>query len=428
MAPHLSHAAPLDLRRDLGLEAAKVLRRIGRRALERGERAYLVGGTVRDLLLGLGAGDLDLTLVGTALELAAELVDEHGGRLVTHPRFLTATWYTAQGRRIDLAAARRERYPRPGALPVVESGDLEDDLARRDFTINAMALSLAPRRFGRLHDPHGGRADLQAGRVRPLHGGSFLDDPTRMFRAVRFAARLGFTIPGDVGRRIRAARSTAALATLSATRLRREVVYLLQEESRVAAVKLAATYGLWHGLLPNWKPGRLTARRLDRLSPFLRGPAARGAIWRPALATMLVELPPNARRQVVERLAPPRTDSRTLLRAPVEAPAFLEALRGVRAPDAALLDRAADGLESSSLLVAGALARGPVLRRAIADYLERLAHLKLAIDGRDLLAAGVAGGPQIAAALGAARRAVLAGRAVGRRAQLAAALAALDTT
>ena len=150
-------------------------------------QAYLVGGPVRDRLLGAPTADLDVTVVGDALAVAKRVAADIQGRLTVHQRFGTAT-VTAGSLTIDLVTARRETYNSPGALPDVEPGGIADDLARRDFTINAMALPLLAS-IGDPVDPHRGRADLEAGLIRVLHPESFRDDPTRILRAVRYAAR-----------------------------------------------------------------------------------------------------------------------------------------------------------------------------------------------------------------------------------------------
>ena len=157
-----------------------------------GLAAYLVGGPVRDRLLGIPATDLDITVVGDAPRLAQRLADELGGKLTVHHRFGTATVDT-DSVTVDLVTARRETYRYAGALPDVQPGVIEDDLARRDFTINAMAIPVTGDESD-LVDLHGGTRDLAAGLVRVLHDLSFRDDPTRMLRAVRYAARFGFEI------------------------------------------------------------------------------------------------------------------------------------------------------------------------------------------------------------------------------------------
>ena len=168
-------------------------------ALEGLDPAYLVGGAVRDLLLGGSAVDLDVAVEGDAVAVAEEVARRLGGTVRAHDRFGTAT-VQAGDVTVDLASTRSETYERPGALPEVAPAGLDEDLGRRDFTINAMAVGLTGSKAGELRDPHGGAADLEAGIVRVLHDASFVDDPTRLLRAVRYEARLGFAIDPDTER------------------------------------------------------------------------------------------------------------------------------------------------------------------------------------------------------------------------------------
>ena len=159
-----------------------------------GAPCYLVGGAVRDVLRGeLGSVDLDVAIEGDAPTAADVLAKRLGGSAVAHDRFATAT-VRAGALVVDLAATRREVYAGPGALPAVEPAALPEDLGRRDFTVNAMAIGLSGEDLGRLHDPRGGRADLDAGLIRILHPASFLDDPTRLLRALRYESRLAFSL------------------------------------------------------------------------------------------------------------------------------------------------------------------------------------------------------------------------------------------
>ena len=160
--------------------------------LPRGEGVYLVGGTVRDILLGREGFDIDIAVEGDALAFAEGL----GGEVTAHGRFGTAVVRFPDGRHWDVVTARRETYAEPAALPDVEAGTIEEDLARRDFTVNAIAASLGDD-FGRLRDPHDGLADIEAGTIRVLHGRSFVDDPTRIFRAIRYENRLGFRMDDE---------------------------------------------------------------------------------------------------------------------------------------------------------------------------------------------------------------------------------------
>jgi len=166
--------------------------KIGEFAEKSGQRAYLVGGCVRDLILKRPNLDIDIVVEGDACALARKCASQLGARAKINERFGTAALAFADGSKIDLASARKEIYPEPAALPVVERSSLEDDLIRRDFTINTLLMRIGPKDFGRLVDLHDGLTDLEAGVIRTLHPVSFVDDPTRLVRAARFEGRFGF--------------------------------------------------------------------------------------------------------------------------------------------------------------------------------------------------------------------------------------------
>lgn len=195
-------------------------------ALEKQCQPYLVGGPVRDMLLGRHSIDLDLTLEKDASTLAQALAKKLDGRVRSHPQFLTYKVLAPGYPEIDIATARKERYRQPGALPVVTAGRLKDDLIRRDFSINAIALDLLS---GTLHDPTDGAGDIKARVVRVLHDLSFIDDPTRVFRAIRLAARLGFTLEEKTEELMRQAIKSGAFSTVSKERLWRELFLVMDE-------------------------------------------------------------------------------------------------------------------------------------------------------------------------------------------------------
>jgi tRNA nucleotidyltransferase (CCA-adding enzyme) len=207
-------------------EELAFLHLIADEASARGLPAYIVGGFVRDLLLGHPGLDFDIVVVGDAVALAWALAGKHGGKVTTHPRFGTASWKPDHSI-IDLATARRETYARPGALPDVTPSTIEDDIRRRDFTINTLALRLDREHFGELVDLYNGAADLEQGIVRVLHDASFLDDPTRLFRAVRYEQRYGFVMAPGTLKLIPAARPL--VAELSAERVRHELDLIFDE-------------------------------------------------------------------------------------------------------------------------------------------------------------------------------------------------------
>lgn len=234
------------------------------RAADRlGIALFLAGGPVRDLLLGRKSSDIDVAVEGDVQALATAFVSGDGYRVVTHPRFGTAT-LRGGGFTIDFARARREAYPRPGALPLVEPADIDDDLARRDFTVNAMALRLTTP-AGQLLDPHDGQADIDAGLIRALHDGSFQDDATRMLRACRYAARLGFALEAGTAALIR--RDLSFVEHVSGARLRRELGLALGEPAAVDGVVVAQRFGLLTAIHP-----RLALRAGD------------GSAWREAIS------------------------------------------------------------------------------------------------------------------------------------------------
>ncbi|MBI3330693.1 MAG: hypothetical protein HYZ96_01115 [Candidatus Omnitrophica bacterium] len=227
-----------------------LLRAIGQLADQRGMRAYAVGGCVRDWLLGLtDTPDLDVTVEGDGIAIARAAGRILNGTLTVHQQFGTATRRLRRGRgghpagslRVDFATCRRETYARSAAYPRVAAGTLEDDLFRRDFTINAMAAALSPIRFGALVDPFQGARDLRRRRLRILHARSFLDDPSRLLRGIRFAQRFGLRWEPATRRAAREAVAAGALGWLNAGRLRRELDRMREEPDPLACVgELAA--------------------------------------------------------------------------------------------------------------------------------------------------------------------------------------------
>jgi tRNA nucleotidyltransferase (CCA-adding enzyme) len=374
-----------------------VLERLGRpaavTALDGEDAVYVVGGAVRDVLLGRQPHELDFVVEGDAVAVARRAADRLGGRVTVHDRFGTAT-VTAPGAVFDLAGARRERYPRPGALPDVELGaPLAADLARRDFTVNAIALHLAD---GELTYHAGAREDLDAHRLRVLHDGSFHDDPTRLLRLARYAARLGFAPEARTDELAAAAVAGGAVDTVTGSRLGAELRLLLREPQPEALLALER-HGLGRALLgPGFHVDPATVRRAIALTP------ADGRADLAALATTGLD---TAR---LDDLAFPAQERDTVA-------AAIPELRDDMSD--AELWRALRSARPESVAVAGA--RGP--EQAARRWLDDVRHRRLAITGHDLVAAGLAG-PAVGAGLDAAMEAMLAGRATTREDQLAAAL------
>jgi tRNA nucleotidyltransferase/poly(A) polymerase len=226
-------------------------------AAEKQCHPFLVGGPVRDILLGRHAIDIDLTLETGGSTLARALAKRVEGRVRSFPQFLTYKVVSTSYPEIDIATARKERYRKPGALPAVTAGRLKDDLMRRDFSINAIALDLVD---GAMHDPTRGEKDIADRVVRVLHERSFIDDPTRIFRAARLAARLGFTIHTETGELMRAAIDSGALDTISKERIWREVFLAMDEAEAPAILNDLAARGALNVLFGHRPSDDLLAR------------------------------------------------------------------------------------------------------------------------------------------------------------------------
>ena len=214
---------------------------------------YLIGGCVRDLLMGRESLDHDLVLEGSALPIARAAAKLYKAKLVSHPQFLTHTLLFKDGRHLDIATARTETYAESGALPVVEPASLQEDLYRRDFSINAIALSLNRSDLGHVWDPFGGVEDIQRKKIRVLHAQSFKDDPTRIFRAARFGGRFGYDLEWRTRDWLAEAVGLQLPGRLSGARLREELIPLLMEKDPRPAFRLLSQWGGLTFLIPNLK-------------------------------------------------------------------------------------------------------------------------------------------------------------------------------
>ena len=369
--------------------------------------AYLVGGAVRDLLLGVVSPDIDIVVETDAVAFARALAERLGGTVVAHDRFDTAT-VRAEGVVVDVAQTRVEHYPTPGSLPVVAPAPLADDLRRRDFAINAMAVALRGDELGHLHDPHGGQRDLRDRRVRILHDHSFLDDPTRLIRAARYETRLDFRMDKDTERLAREAVDIGAMKTLSGPRLRDALFLLLAEHDAPSALGRLHDLGVDRGLHP--------ALEFD---PTLAASAAIGAGEVGAdrvLAVLaaLISRDPEALDAWLESLGLDRDARDRVRRAARDAPALVEGLRAVRlSPSAVHTVLSDEPPEALALALALGVAPEPIL-----EYGTRLRFVRLDIGGDDLIAAGVEPGPQLGRALSETLRAKLDGEVSGRDEEL----------
>jgi tRNA nucleotidyltransferase (CCA-adding enzyme) len=385
-----------------------------------GARVYAVGGPVRDLLRGAPSRDADIAVEGEAAELARRLAEVLGAtRITVHRAFGTAVVRT-DGVRIDVAATRSETYPRPAALPVVAPAGIEADLGRRDFTVNALAAVLTDPGFGEVLDPFGGRADLESRLIRVLHPASFRDDPTRLVRAVRYAARLGLGLEPRTEERAREAVAEGLVDELSGARVRAELVILLGESPATiaAALALAGDLGLPAAIHPALAGAPAGGDRIERVDELRGRFGPRVPPWRVRLAMIVRAAGESQVAALTDRLRLRRGDA-AAVRAAATAPARLGArLAAVADPAdvAELLDPLP--LDAALVLAAGT---GPGARPAEL-YLDRLRGIRLEIDGtvlRDEL--GLAQSPRVGEVLAELLRRKRNGQLADRRSEIAAA-------
>jgi tRNA nucleotidyltransferase (CCA-adding enzyme) len=381
------------------------------------EGVYLVGGTVRDILLGEQSFDVDIAVEGDAIAFARSLADELDGRLRAHPKFGTAVVLYGNDERVDVVTARTEFYDAPASLPTVEHASLREDLFRRDFTINAMAVSLRGEDFGRLVDPFGGRRDLDGGTIRVLHNLSFIDDPTRIFRAVRYKARYGFAMDEHTRRLARSCIEMGLVGDLSSARLRDELVALLEEPEAPGALARLGELGLDRAvhseLHADDEASRLLARALELRAAYAIDLPA----WRVGLAVLARRLASDEVLSWLNRLKVRRRDAERVAAAVAVAPRIVERLRDSQDAEPAAVVALADPYAPDAPLLALALEDLEPLHA----YFRRLRDVRLEITGADLASLGLEESPRVGEILGELRRRKLNGDLDGRESELAAA-------
>jgi len=389
---------------------------------ERSEGVYLVGGTIRDILLGEESFDVDIAVEGDAIAFARALASTLGGRVTPHEKFGTAVVLYGDEGRIDVVTTRTEFYDAPGALPTVERAGLREDLFRRDFTINAMAASLRPADFGRLVDPFGGRADLESRVVRVLHNLSFIDDPTRIFRAIRSEERHGFRLEEHSARLARGCIEMGLVGDLSSARLRDELVALLEDPGAVGGILRLGELGADRAIHPHLRADAEAAALFERALRLRDELHVEVPAWRLGMAALARALTSEEAYDWLERLKMRRRDVNRIVGAITVAPRIVERLRSDRL-DAAQVVSLADAFAPDAPLLALAREERPELR----DYFTRLRDVRLEIGGADLAELGLSESPRVGEVLAELRRRKLNGELDGRESELAAARELLAT-
>ena len=378
---------------------------------------YLVGGAVRDVLMGETSFDVDVAVEGDGIALGRLLAGALGGRAVLHEKFGTAI-VISDGLRVDVATARTEFYDYPAALPTVEQASIRQDLYRRDFTINAMAVSLKGDDFGRLVDPFAGLRDLESGVLRVLHNLSFIDDPTRIFRAIRYENRYGFRMDGHTVALARACVEMNLVGELSTARLREELQALLGEERVGEAVLRLADLGIAHAVHPHLEADEEAVRLIGEIDRLRELYAPEAAAWRLRLAVLARRLPPDELYDWFGRLRLRRRDADRIADAVTVAPRLLELLETTK--EAAAVRALLEPHDPDGALFALAEAAPPA-RDRIVRYFEELRGVRLEISGTDLAQLGLGESPRVGAVLEELLRRKLNGELDGKAAELAAA-------
>ena len=405
-------ATTIFLEQHLSSDTAERLRMLGAIAEEEGIGLYLVGGSVRDCLLGRPVVDLDLTSEAPAESVAQLLAGATGGGIHARSQFGTLK-LALGGWTVDLTTARSERYARPGALPTVFRGIMAQDLVRRDFSINAMAVALGSQEWGLLLDPTGGEADLRKGVLRALHGSSFQDDATRILRAVRYAVRLEFSIEPRTMEWLR--RDLACLETISPARVRREVERFLAEVSPAAALLRAHQLGVLGAIHP--------ALGKSEVGQTLRG--AQSYLLEPLshLGVLTYGATPEETEAIARRLALTLRQCQVVTQVQQ-----LKAELPWLAQKEFLPHEITEHLERytpSSVSAVASVARGPLVRARLRRYLQAWRRIRPVLGGRELLLLGVRPGPRVGQLLRRLRNARLDGRIQSRKAEVAYVRAAL---
>ncbi|MYD50627.1 MAG: CCA tRNA nucleotidyltransferase [Dehalococcoidia bacterium] len=361
-----------------------VLRELSQPATGLGIDLYLIGGSVRDVLADAPLTDIDIMASGSA----ERLVESIRGRGDVNVRKASAfgTWsLTIQGVDVDLATARRETYERPGALPTVIPGTVEDDLARRDFSINAMAISLGESSWGTLLDPHDGVTDLSRGVIRVLHDRSFEDDATRILRAIRYACRLDFRLESCTATLLE--RSLPYVHTISPDRVRHEIERIFQEPRAGDMIEMAGKLGVLAAIHPRLQAEQKTLRDLQTET----GDNARRAHL--LLGSMVQSVADGDMESVVERLNL-NSDWARLVRDVAAVRGRLYELEDENVARSRVY-RMLHGHDLRAVESCALAAAHPKVAKWLRLYLDELRHVRPLLDGDDLMALGVREGPEV---------------------------------
>ena len=387
------------LNNELPKRMVKLLLQVSHMASRKNTEIFLVGGIIRDLLLRYPPEkDLDFVTLGDAIDFARELHKIIGGEIRSHEHFGTASIFLGDGLRLDFVTARKEYYTAPAALPQVESSSLKNDLFRRDFTINAMACSLRGENYGELYDYYNGREDLRNKLIRVLYKLSFIDDPLRILRAVRFEQRYNFSIEPETLKLVHNAVKQRVLDKVSRHRLNQELKLIYNEPSPLSILKRFTELNLLQFLYPRVTPDKNTWLSLAKIEEILQWVEQKD--WREKpdkelayLAALLNSLDSVERSAIIRKLNLSRDRKSTVLNACREVPDVIEKLNRAGLNPSAVVN-CLESLPVEAILLAYALAEDKTVRDHLKLYMGALQYMQPSIGGRDLKKLGLEPGPR----------------------------------
>lgn len=402
------------LNRELSSRVNKLLLQIRQLAYREKTLIYLVGGTIRDLLLRHPPEkDFDFVIIGDAIPFTFKLQELLGGKVRHFEQFGTASLYLEDGLRLDLVTARKEYYPSPAALPRVQSSSLKNDLFRRDFTINTMACSLGADDFGRLYDYYNGRRDLKDKVIRVLYNLSFVDDPIRILRAIRFEQRYDFTIEPETLGLIHEAVERKLLEEVSRQRLNQELKLIYKEPNPVKVLQRLDQHKILPFLYPGIKPNQETWPLLSKIESILQGSGEQD--WKKSpdqelvyLGGMILGLESADRFAIIRKLQLSRERASIVLNACREVPGVLKELNR-EALNPSTIVSCLETLSVESLLLAYALADSKTTRDHLKVYMEALKYIQPRLKGGDLKKMGLEPGVHYQKIIDSLKEAVLDG-------------------
>lgn len=384
--------------KNLPRDYQELLHVIGSAAYARSMFVYLVGGIVRDLILGVKNLDFDIVVEGNGIILAEDLAGKLNARLIRHKRFCTATVILGHHLKIDVATARKETYEIPGALPEVEFSDLENDLKRRDFTINAMAINISKNHFGMLLDPFGGRRDLSEKKIRILHTVSFVDDPTRIFRAIRFEKRFNFVIEKHTLFLLKEAVKDKMLECVQPQRTRDELILLLKEKQPLKYIRrLSELTGLKfiHPKLELTAKGfNLLRNTQTQVELFLKAHLRHRKldVWLIYFMAVIDSLNPQEVKNVCAKFVFKKGEEKRITEFRKINDAFISKLDGNKIK-ASEIYRILEPLSFEAMLLIKAKYDRPAVKSRIEDFFEVYSDMRICVSGSHLQDLGVKPGP-----------------------------------